>query len=105
MNIAFTLTMPGRNTWNGRWSGDEDLFVVIKNFRKPPTAFKLGYYSYNFGDGWQAAINVQEVTSPAARKMRKQSKGFCGYEWMIDSIIRDGQIYGPTQPKPEEVLV
>lgn len=26
--------------------------------------------------------------------------GFCGYEWMIDSIIRDGDIYSTIKPKP-----
>lgn len=33
--------------------------------------------------------------------MSDLSAGFCGYDWMIDSIRYDGAIYGPTQPKPE----
>lgn len=40
------------------------------------------------------------VTGEQARTIRKKSEGFCGYDWMVDSILNDGAIYGPTQPKP-----
>ena len=98
MLIAFELSMPGRNSWNGKWSGENRLYVIVKSLRTNPP--KLGLYSYDFGDGWRANIAVREVTSAAARTLRKQSNGFCSYDWMVDSIIRDGDIYGPTQPKP-----
>lgn len=101
MLISFELSMPGRNSWNGKWSGQDSLYVIVRKFGKKYP--KLGSYSYNFGDGWRASIAVREVTAPAAKELRKKSRGFCGYDWMVDSIVRDGDIYGPTQPKPEEV--
>lgn len=101
MLISFELSMPGRNSWNGKWSGQENCYAIVRSFGKKHP--KLGLYEYNFGDGWRAQVAVREVTSPAARNLRKQSKGFCGYDWMVDSIIRDGDIYGPTQPKPEVI--
>ena len=57
-----------------------------------PTTFRLGYYSYDFGDGWRAGVTVREITSTAARKLRKQSRGFCGYNWMVDEITTHGRI-------------
>lgn len=108
MIVSFELSMPGCNSWNGRWSGEDRLHVLVKSFPRKNASnlpFKLGYYSYNFGDGWGAGISVREVTSTAARQLRKDSAGFCGYDWMVDSIIADGAIYGPTQPKPEAAAV
>lgn len=32
------------------------------------------------------------VDSREAARMRKESKGFCGYNWMVDSIISYGEI-------------
>ncbi len=100
MIISFELSMPGRNSWNGRWSGEESVYAIVKSFRTLPKNLKLGYYSYDFGDGWRAGVTVREATSGTARMLRKKSRGFCGYEWMVDSILSDGAIYGPTQPKP-----
>lgn len=104
MIVSFELSMPGRNSWNGKWSGEANYYAIFKSFRvtpKKPLPFKLGSYGYNFGDGWHANVAVREVTSSAARSLRKQSRGFCGYDWMVESIIRDGDIYGPTQPNPK----
>lgn len=110
MNIAFILSMPGRNSWNGKWSGDDRLFAVVKPIGRSDKALNRARaiegaapYSYNFGDGWRASIHVKIVDGQEARSLRKRSQGFCGYEWMIQSIMSDGAIYGPTQPKPEAV--
>ena len=99
MIVAFELSMPGRNSWNGKWSGEGRPYVIVKSFRRNPP--KLGRYGYNFGDGWYASVNAREVSQSEARTLRAKSKGFCGYDWMVESIIQDGAIYGPTQPKPE----
>ena len=46
-----------------------------------------------FGDdGWGANVNVKIVDSKEAAKVRKKTKGFCGYDWMIDSIIERQEI-------------
>lgn len=103
MIFSFTLSMPGRNSWNGRWSGEDKLFVIVKSFRKKPEKLKFteGLYTYNFGDGWHAGVEVKQITPAEAQKLRKKSNGFRGYEWMVNSIILDGEIYGPMNEKPD----
>lgn len=101
MNLIFILEMPGNNAWNGRWSGEGNLYAVIRKV-SPKKAAQLDgkSFGYNFGDGWRASVRVHiPRDSIDTRQARKNSKGFCGYDWMVDSIIRDGSIYGPTQPK------
>src|SRR6266700_1053018 len=83
MLVSFELSMPGNSAWNGRWSGDGVCYAQVRSYRKA-LPFKLGYYDYDFGDGWRASVTVREITSTAATKLRKQSQGFCGYDWMID---------------------
>ncbi len=99
MKISFTLSMPNNNSWNGKWSGEDRKFVRVKDFGKTKkgigraeTILAGRAYSYNFGDGWRASVAVAEVDNATARKLTKQSAGFCGYDWMIDSIIYNGKI-------------
>lgn len=96
MWLCFTLTMPNVGSWNGRWSGEGNYYAVVRNFRsqKAIAAAQLleSYYHYNFGDGWSAGIHVTEVDGKEVRRIKRKSKGFCGYEWMIDSIIQNGKI-------------
>ena len=94
MLIAFILTMPNNASWNGKWSGDGDLYAVVESVHKKNVeklADDAPYY-YNFGDGWTAKIEIKPVTSKEATKIRKKSKGFCGYNWMVRSIINHGEI-------------
>jgi hypothetical protein len=97
MIISFELSMPSNNSWNNRWSGEGRLYARVVNVGTSKSAREkyeklIGYHSYSFGDGWRAAITVREVTGSAARKIRKDSLGFCGYDWMIDSIRAHGKI-------------
>ena len=100
MRLIFKLSMPQNNAWNGKWSGEGNLYAVIRNFgTAQKTRVRLqpiideGYFYYNFGDGWGAAVEVYECVSMAeARSIMKRSRGFCGYEWMIDSILTYGDI-------------
>jgi len=41
---------------------------------------------------WGAAVAVNEVSSAEAANLRTKSNGFCGYEWMVDSILKHGRI-------------
>lgn len=97
MLLAFTLTMPRRNTWNGRWTGDEKLYCAVRSFRgqkQEQHASEIianSPYHYNFGDGWCARIDVRDVDSREAANLRRKSNGFCGYDWMVDTIIRYGK--------------
>lgn len=94
--LCFELSMPSNNSWNGTWSGNGTLYCIVKGFsNKSKITPKLGSYFYEFGDGWTACINVREVTSSAAEKLKKESCGFCGYDWMVNSIICYGDIKRP----------
>jgi len=105
MLIAFFLSMPGCASWNGRWSGEGRNYVLVRRV-SPKAAERFlhkGSCGYNFGDGWYASVNFRQVDGAESRRLRRQSAGFAGYDWMVTSIIADGAIYGPTQPKPETV--
>lgn len=49
-------------------------------------------YFYSFGDGWAASVSARIVDATEARGLRKQSAGFCGYDWMIEEIRSHGRI-------------
>ena len=98
--IAFRLSMPGNNAWNGKWSGDGKLYAKIRAYssERADQIISRCDYGYSFGDGWFASVNVAAVDGAEAKRIEKQSQGFCGYEWMIDSIERYGKI---TADSPE----
>lgn len=92
MLIAFQLSMPNNNAWNGKWTGEGRCYARVRSYTKhQPWMDKSSYY-YNFGDGWGASVAVKKVDAATARKLRKDTVGFCGYDWMIDSIVRHGKI-------------
>jgi hypothetical protein len=114
--LSFELTMPNIGSWNGKWTGSDKKYFVIRKMKdkfadeimkdaKAEPVYegilvreKIGYtkprknYYYNFGDGWGANVCIEQVDAKEAAKRRKISSGFCGYEWMIDSIIIHGDI-------------
>lgn len=96
MHFAFTLSMPGVNSWNGRWSGENRVHARVKSFSARSWKEKLvklvGYHTYSFGDGWMAGVDVTVVDADTKKKLQKASAGFCGYDWMIDSLIHHGEI-------------
>lgn len=96
MLVAFVLTMPNNNSWNGRWSGEDKLYARVRTYSSRDLKHKLiqlvGNHYYNFGDGWGANVEVKVVKADEAKKIRKKTAGFAGYEWMIDSLVLDGRI-------------
>ena len=85
--------MPNVGSWNGKWTGEENLYCKAKKLTKPKELELDGKsFYYNFGDGWGANVKAKKIDSKTANKMKRKSKGFCGYEWMIDSIITHGKI-------------
>jgi hypothetical protein len=94
MVLQFTLNMPGRNTWNGEWSGDEKLFAVTRTISKTDAEkiLQRSNYGYDFGDGWRADVSVKRITAAERMKVKRKSAGFCGYEWMVASILKHKEI-------------
>lgn len=105
MILAFKLSMPGVSSWNGRWSGEGRDYVKVVTFRgksgktKGQQLLSHGSYHYDFGDGWCARVDVEEVGSAGASRLRRKSAGFCGYDWMVDSILQFGEILNTLQQK------
>lgn len=90
--IAFELSMPGKGSWNGKWSQEGQCFVRTMDQRKVPKEYWNKDFYYRWDDGWTACVLVRKVSIADARKLERASKGFCGYDWMIKSIIRYGEI-------------
>jgi len=100
--------MPRVNTWNGRWSGQDRLYAIVKNLGKSQKQKARGQaiidnqpYSYDFGDGWSARVKVREIDVAEARKVRRASEGFYGYDWMVGSILGYGKIQTAAQREAE----
>lgn len=51
-----------------------------------------GNYYYRWSDGWGANVKCSVIEGRSAGYWRKQSDGFCGYDWMVDSILERGKI-------------
>ncbi|MDY3551462.1 hypothetical protein R5W24_000538 [Gemmata sp. JC717] len=97
--LCFTLTMPTRASWNGRWSGESKLYaklVYLPNTQEAKARAKAlvdsGPYHHHFGDGWSACVEVRVVTAGQAKSVTRKTAGFCGYDWMVDSIRQHGEI-------------
>lgn len=97
--LKFTLTMPNNNAWNGQWSGAGTEYNIVKDLGRSKAAadkadkllnHKTWYHS--FGDGWGANVSVELISAKEAEKARKMSAGFCGYDWMVASILKNGSI-------------
>ena len=90
--IVFELTMPHCGSWNGKWSQEGRLFVRTRDEKKVPKELWGRSYFYHWDDGWEACVSLTRMPADEARKLERRSDGFCGYDWMIDSIIRNGRI-------------
>ena len=90
--IVFELTMPNRGSWNGKWSQEDKLHVRVKKERDVPKEYWDRDFIYRWDDGWTACVSLRRMPAVEARKLDKQSSGFCGYDWMIDSICKKGFI-------------
>jgi hypothetical protein len=101
VKVSFQLTMPNIGSWNGKWTGEAKKYYRIRSYRGKQHTDKINEllegkqsrsFYYSFGDGWGANVKMEIVDAAEARKRTKKSAGFCGYEWMIDSIIKHGKI-------------
>ena len=96
MIFCFELSMPNRGSWNGRWSQENDIHVIIKTDRqigkKACEELDGKYFYYRWDDGWTACVSCRIIDRGEAAKLRKRNRGFCGYDWMVRSIIAFGEI-------------
>lgn len=95
--IAFFLSMPHVASWNGQWSGEGKIYARVRKDSDVPKEYVDQTFEYTWSDGWGASVSVEHVDAKEAAKIRKQSAGFCGYDWMIDSIIDHGKIMTPEE--------
>ena len=98
--VEFKLSMPGRSSWDGGWSGADKNYAVVRElsdadlsrlFDGKSAGVDLAtcerVWTHRWSDGWTALVSARVV--PARAKLKK-SDGFNGYEWMIDNILRKG---------------
>ena len=90
--VVFELSMPNRGSWNGVWSGDGRVYARVRRNSEVPKELVGKSYFCSWDDGWTAEVSVSYVDSKTAAKIRRTSRGFSGYDWMIDSIIKYGEI-------------
>jgi len=101
--VEFKLSMPGRSSWNGGWSGEGRNYVLVRELSDGDLARLLGLapeainiatcrrsWSHRWSDGWVAEVSARVV--PADEELPK-SDGFCGYDWMVDNILATGSPY------------
>lgn len=77
---------------------EERGFVNIQNVKAlflhcqvPKEVVGKSFY-HRWEDGWTACVSVEKVDCREAQKIERKSDGFCGYDWMIESIIKYGEI-------------
>ena len=84
--------MPQVGSWNGKFTGEKNFYAKSFPDNKIPKDIINKNFSYDFGDGWCANVEVKRVDNIQGRKMMKKSNGFLNYDWMINSIIKNKKI-------------
>jgi len=92
--VEFRLSMPSRGSWNGRWSGEDRNYVIVRTLKDATAAALLpggkGSWFHRWDDGWAARITGRVM---AAGERAPKSDGFCGYDWMVNNILAYGSTY------------
>jgi hypothetical protein len=94
--IEFRLSMPSRGSWNGGWSGADRNYVIVRAVSDHTAAMLMderdggGRWYHSWDDGWAALVTARVM---ASGERRAKSDGFCGYDWMVDNIIKYGSPY------------
>lgn len=94
--VVFELTMPNRGSWNGRWSQENSRHLIFKRNSDVPEKVIGKSFIYNWDDGWTACVKITKEPCSVVNHLRKINKGFCGYDWMVHSIIQCGEIIPPS---------
>ena len=96
MILCFELSMPNRGSWNGRWTGENDVHIITKTDRsigkKRIQELDGKSFFYRWEDGWTACVSCRMIDRNEAARLRKRNRGFSGYDWMVRSIIANDRI-------------
>jgi len=89
--------MPGKGSWDGKWTGEGELYARCRHYTKVETDKIMEgkpseSWHYRWDDGWAAQVSALVIDAKKAAFIRKHSLGFWGYDWMIDSIEKHGKI-------------
>jgi len=84
----------------------DKFYVIAKEFNSNSDklkadiiTFRKNFY-YEFNNGLEVKISVIKLRCRVDFfKVKAESKGFCGYDWMVTSIIKNLKI---LQPQEEE---
>ena len=92
--LAFELSMPSNNSWNSKWTGEDKKYIITRQIDDPEAAVIYNHapYWHDFQNNWIAQVDITRITNLEAEQLEELSDGFCGYDWMIDSIIKHGRI-------------
>lgn len=99
--VVFELTMPNRGSYNGRWSQENDKHLIFKYYT--PKQFEsvkdkiIGDFYYRWDDGWTACVSSKVIDGVESRRLHRLNRNFCGYDWMVDSILEYGTIKRPSR--------
>lgn len=75
--IGFILTMPNVGSWNGKWTGENDLHYIYRKLSKQKEIELNGKsFYYNFGDGWGADVECKMVDYKTNNKLKKNQVVF-----------------------------
>lgn len=91
--LVFELSMPNRGSC--RWGGEDKRWLKFERIgsqKRVDALLENGSWHYSWSDGWTARVNVTKVDAAESRRLRKLTKGFCGYDWMVDSILLYNEI-------------
>lgn len=100
--VEFRLTMPGVGSWNGRWSGEGENYLLWRNLTVEQMSHVEdagGSWRYPWGDGWTANVSARVMERG---ERRGKSVGFCGYEWMVKNILKHGHPRCECEWVPDE---
>ena len=71
---------------------EEGMVTYIGEKENIPKILDIGDFYYRWDDGWTACVSVTKMSAPEARKLKEKSGSFCGYDWMVDSILNNCSI-------------
>ena len=89
--VIFQLYNHRENTLSKLGFSDHTLYTVRRELTPQKAEELLGSYKYYISKGFSICIEVRYL-----KIAEEHSNDFCGFEWMIDSIIEKGKIKEST---------